>query len=40
MELIIRIDKLFIIFNIEVFESVSREEENCMKEDMLIFQVE
>jgi hypothetical protein len=40
MELNIRIDRLFVIFNIEVFESVGREEYRCMKEDVLIFQVE
>jgi hypothetical protein len=34
MELNIRIDRLFAIFNIEVFESIGREEYNC------IFQVE
>lgn len=36
MELNIRIYRLFVIFNTEVFESVGREEYNCMKEDVLI----
>jgi hypothetical protein len=40
MELNVRIDMLFVIFNMEVFESVGREEYNCMKQDVLIFQVE